>query len=385
LRSLEAIQTCAFSDAAVLVSGETGTGKELAARAIHYLGSRRDYPFIPVNCGAIPDHIAESELFGHVRGAFTDARETRQGLVAAAHGGTLFLDEIEAMSPRMQAVLLRFLQDQEYRPVGSNDVRKVDVRIIAATNVDLHDLVDCGQFRKDILYRLNLLSIVLPPLRQRGDDVVLLAETFIERLNRKYQGHAKYLDPDCTQNLEGYGWPGNVRELENLIHREFLMTSLRRIHIAPVGREALRIGTQKAGSSSGLPLTVQDACSPPSTERRQNDRRQSGPQNIEVGASSFCVEEMMAGDERIETYEDYKLARERMLARFEEKYLTTLMSRAAGNVSLAARLSGRDRSDLCKLLKKYGLDKSSFRSEANGFAQGSEPAPTVWLASTRLS
>src|SRR5258706_4658136 len=181
LEVLELTKRFSACDATVLVQGETGTGKELVARAIHYLGARRNFPFIPVNCGALPDSLVESELFGHARGAFTDARDARRGLIAEAQGGTLFLDEIEVLTPKAQVALLRFLQDLEYRPVGGAVVHDANVRIIAASNANLGTLQSDGHFRKDLLFRLNVLSVDLPPLRERQSDVVFLAEIFLKR------------------------------------------------------------------------------------------------------------------------------------------------------------------------------------------------------------
>lgn len=224
LRALQLIQKIASCDATVLIEGETGTGKELAARAIHYLGKRRDFPFIPVNCGALPDGLLENELYGHERGAFTDAKELYAGIIAQAQHGTLFLDEVECMSVRAQVVLLRFLQDHEYRPVGAKRVYHADVRIIAASNTDLQALARAGHFRQDLLFRLNVLSLRLPPLRERTGDATLLAEEFIRRFSRHYGQPMKYLHCDTVSFLNSHDWLGNIRELENLIHREFLFT-----------------------------------------------------------------------------------------------------------------------------------------------------------------
>src|SRR5262245_6323640 len=184
--ALRIIGRIATVDATVLIQGETGTGKELAARAVHYLSRRRDGPFIPVNCGALPDNLLESELFGHVRGAFTDAKQPNRGLVAQAEGGTLFLDEVEAMTPRAQVVLLRFLQDHKYRPVGGRLLSSGNVRVIASTNLDLEQLVQQNEFRRDLLFRLSILSVTMPPLRHREDDVLLLAEYFLRRFASQY-------------------------------------------------------------------------------------------------------------------------------------------------------------------------------------------------------
>lgn len=224
LRFLNATRRIASWDAPVLIQGETGSGKELAARAIHYLGTRRDYPFIAVNCGAIPDNLTENEFFGHERGAYTDAREAQPGLVAQADNGTLFLDEVESLSPKAQVALLRFLQDQEFKPLGGTQIEKVDVRLIAASNANLQRLVDENQFREDLMFRLNILDLVVPPLRERYGDVSMLAEHFLRKCCAKYKKPSKRIHPETSAWMEAYHWPGNVRELENLVHRGFLMS-----------------------------------------------------------------------------------------------------------------------------------------------------------------
>jgi len=312
LQTLSLIRRISASDATVLILGETGTGKELAARAIHYLGARRDAPFVPINCGAIPESLVESELFGHARGAFTDARETRPGVVAQAEGGTLFLDEIESTSPRTQVALLRFLQDHEYRPVGGSP-RGADLRIIAASNADLKTLAAQGAFRADFLFRLNLLSLELPPLRVRGDDVMLLAETFLRRFSAQYRKPPRRLDAEAVAYLRSHTWPGNVRELENLIHREILLDA--------------DLLTRAGGARPA-------ATAPPTPAPS-------------VGPAPL-------------TGKRFREARALAVAAFERAYLSELLTRASGNVSLAARLCGTERSRLGKLMKKYHLSRSFF-------------------------
>jgi DNA-binding NtrC family response regulator len=211
------------TSATVLVTGESGTGKELVARALHYGSHISAAPFVPVNCGGIPDSLLESELFGYVKGAFTGAAETRAGFFQTAHGGTLFLDEISNTSLAMQAKLLRVLQDKEFYMVGSKKAQKVNVRVVAATNVDLMQLVKKGLFREDLFYRLNIISIELPPLRDRGDDVVLLTTFFLSKYVRELNKAPMRFTPRAMKVLKGYGWPGNVRELQNLIHRLVIM------------------------------------------------------------------------------------------------------------------------------------------------------------------
>jgi transcriptional regulator with PAS, ATPase and Fis domain len=209
----------AANSATVLITGESGTGKELAARAIHEMSARREQSFVPVNCGAIPEDLLESELFGHVRGAFTGAVHARQGRFQLANGGTLFLDEIGEMSPKLQVKLLRVLQERQVEPVGSDHFLQVDVRVIAATHRDLRVAVREGRFREDLFYRLNVLPLELPSLREREGDIPLLIHYFL-RLHMRLKGRSGLIiDPAAMAILDRYGWPGNVRELENLIER----------------------------------------------------------------------------------------------------------------------------------------------------------------------
>ncbi len=219
-----AISKASSSSATVLITGESGTGKELAARAIHYGSIRSSAPFVPVNCGGIPEGLLESELFGHVKGSFTGATESRAGFFHAADGGTIFLDEISDMSLAMQVKLLRVLQDKEVCMVGSNRTRKVDVRILAATNKDLHGLVNKGLFREDLFYRLNVITIFIPPLRERGDDILLLANHFLTQFAAESGKPPPRFSDEAMQSIRGYNWPGNVRELENVIQRLVVMT-----------------------------------------------------------------------------------------------------------------------------------------------------------------
>jgi two-component system response regulator HydG len=219
-----AISKASSASATVLITGESGTGKELAARAIHYSSMRSSAPFVPVNCGGIPEGLLESELFGHVKGAFTGATESRAGFFHAADGGTIFLDEISDMSLAMQVKLLRVLQDKEVCMVGSNRTRKVDVRILAATNKNLQDLVKKYLFREDLFYRLNVITITIPPLRERGEDVLLLAHHFLTQFAAESGKAALEFSDEALQSLLSYNWPGNVRELENVIQRLVVMT-----------------------------------------------------------------------------------------------------------------------------------------------------------------
>ena len=309
LEALALIDRVAQFEVPVVIEGETGTGKELAARAIHYGSPRRDRPFVPVNCGAIPDALVENELFGHQRGAFTDARTPAPGLVEVAHRGTLFLDEVDGLSPRAQVALLRFLQDQTYRPLGSQTERQADVRIVAAANRRLEPLADAGLFRKDLLFRLRLIAIPLPPLRERRGDAALLAGWFVQGLNRRYGGLPKLVTSRMVAWLEAQPWPGNVRELENLVHRQFLLAQ---------------------GGELGPPPS---------------------------GRATSAFDELPAG--QVLTYRAAKAA---ALAEFDRTFLDTLMRTSGGNVSAAARLACKERRALGKLLRKYGVRPAQFRS-----------------------
>jgi two-component system response regulator HydG len=218
------VEKAAASNATVLITGESGTGKELVARAIHYAGSRAAAPFVPVNCGAVPEELLESELFGHVKGAFTGARETRAGFFQTADGGTIFLDEIGETNLSMQVKLLRVLQDKEIYMVGSRKPQKADVRVIAASNKDLLHLVNKGAFRDDLYYRLAVLTIEIPPLRERGEDILLLTNLFVNKYADELGKKAPRFSDKVIQVFREYNWPGNVRELENVVQRVVAMT-----------------------------------------------------------------------------------------------------------------------------------------------------------------
>jgi transcriptional regulator with GAF, ATPase, and Fis domain len=312
---LALLQKWATVDATVLLCGETGTGKELAARAVHYLSARRRGPFVPVNCGALPDSILEAELFGYVKGAFTDARRDSLGLVGLAQGGTLFLDEIDSLSARGQAAILHFVQDHSYRPLGGPRFEQCDVRLIAATNADLPAACAAGRFRQDLLYRLNLLTVRLPTLREREGDALLLARAFVTRFSGQYQVPLKLLDPESEQRLSsGLPWPGNVRELEHLVHRSFLLSrdDVVRLELPFARDAAIDIGA----------------------------RGEAGDR----GSSTTC----------------FAAAKALAIAEFERTYLSETLARAKGNLSLAARLAGKERSRFGRLVKKHGLRRTMF-------------------------
>lgn len=300
------IEKMALYEAPVLIEGETGTGKELAARAIHYGGARRDRPFVPVNCGALPDSLIESELFGHRRGAFTDARHDQQGLVALAHSGTLFLDEVDALSPKAQVTLLRFLQDQQYRPLGAPREEHADARVIAASNLSLETLVEQGRFRIDLLYRLKLMELVLPPLRERKGDIPLLSQHFLQLGSGRFGRPLRPLAPDTLGWFERYSWPGNIRELEHTVYHGLLLSEGATVVIAP-----------PPGLASARP-----------------------------GAPAPT----------------YRVAKEQAIADFEHAYLQRLIGESRGNVSVAARMAGTERRHLGRLLKKHRLTRTPTHS-----------------------
>jgi len=248
------IQTVAPQSSRVLITGESGTGKELVARAIHENSPRAQTPFITINCGAFPETLLESELFGYVKGAFTGANENRQGLFQAAHGGTLFMDEIGNMAQSMQVKLYRVLQEGKVRPVGSTEESDVDVRVIAATNKDLEKEIAEGRFREDLYYRLSVIPIHLPPLRERREDIPLLARSFLERFAKAMSKPVESIEPEAMRRLEAYDWPGNVRELENTIERAMALESSRSISVGVLSEKVTHFAQDQIhenGSSNG--------------------------------------------------------------------------------------------------------------------------------------
>ena len=305
IKAIEKISPLARSSAPVLILGETGTGKELFARALHYQGARHGKPFVPVNCGGVPDHLFENELFGHAKGAYTDAISQQSGLISEAQGGTLFLDEIDTLTPSSQVKLLRFLQDGEYRPLGSGRSVKSDVRVIAATNADLRVKVEKKVFRDDLYHRLNVLSLCVPSLRDRLGDIPLLARHFIERYSKQYGQKPVCLSSAALQKLLSYSWPGNVRELEAVVQR-------------------------------GVVLSSQSVLE---------------PEDIDV-ALPYPVEFPKA--------KSLRQAKSTAMGDFERNYLATLLEAHRGNISHAAKAAGKDRRTLQRLLRKYNIHRDSF-------------------------
>jgi DNA-binding NtrC family response regulator len=314
MRKLRAtVGQLATNDVSVLIQGESGTGKELVARALHERGARHSHRFVALNCGAIPESLIDSELFGHAKGAFTGATTDRAGVFVEADGGTLFLDEIGDMPLAVQARLLRVLQESEVRPVGATGVKKVDVRVIAASHVDLDAAVGEGRFRQDLYYRLAVVKLPVPPLRERLDDLPLLTAHFLRKHTRGDK--ATTMAPETLEVMAAYQWPGNVRELENA-----LLNVLALHHGDMIRPEALPF--HAAGKTTGtLPMPV------------------------------------VREEEELPLTE----AKRRAMTKYEHDYLVRVMERAKGSVSEAARLSGLDRTNFRRLLQRHGIDPGTFK------------------------
>ncbi|MCK9505252.1 MAG: sigma-54 dependent transcriptional regulator [Porticoccaceae bacterium] len=300
-RLLEQARLYAESDVNILITGESGTGKELLADMIHQHSARSDKPFVAINCSAIPQDLLESELFGHVKGAFTGAGQDRAGLFTTADGGTLLLDEIGDMPYALQAKLLRVLQEGVLRPVGGRQDMAVDIRIVSATHRDLTAAIDDKKFREDLFYRLNVVNLHLPPLRERLEDIPLLSSHFLDKISSRTGKPEKKLAPDALALLLGYHWPGNIRQLENVMERLFALTTGAIISAAQ---------TQQA-----LPAERASPICPLSEARKA----------------------------------------------FERDYLVQLLTATNGNMTQSAELAGRNRSDFHKLVKKHGLDPGRYR------------------------
>jgi two-component system response regulator GlrR len=301
------IPVIARCDATVLITGETGTGKELCARAIHYLSPRAKHAFIPINCGAIPADLAENELFGHERGAYTGAASPQAGLIEEANCGTLFLDEIDCLSTQTQVKLLRFLQDKEFRRLGSPRARRADVRIIAATNTDVEESVRQGRLRKDLYYRLHVLPLSLIPLRERADDIPLLAAHFLGVYAGALSKRVADISPSAMSRLMLYQWPGNVRELEHVIERAVIMCG-------------------------GESLTEKDITLSDSRE-----------------ATSHC---------------SFQEGKARAVSQFERSYIKGLLIAYRGNITRAAKAANKNRRAFWELIRKHRIDVSRFKPGA---------------------
>jgi DNA-binding NtrC family response regulator len=301
LKVVEKMPLIAKSGAPVVITGETGTGKELSARAIHHLSTRRDFPFIPVDCGILPEHLVENELFGHAKGAFTDAHTDQLGLIALANKGTLFLDEVDALPLITQAKLLRFLQERTFKPLGSERFVQVDINVIAATNRDLERCVAEKEFRSDLYYRLNVFRLRLPALRERASDIGLLARHFLSNLSE--EGQRKVLSSGALRKLESHDWPGNVRELFNVIQQAVAYSTSSRITAGDI----LLPGAQDSADS---------------------------------GAQSF------------------REVKARTVEAFERSFIEELLRKNSGNVSRAAKEAQKDRRTFGRLIKKYKIERN---------------------------
>jgi transcriptional regulator with PAS, ATPase and Fis domain len=311
----ELVKKAARSEANILVLGESGTGKELIARAIHANSPRAGQPFVPVDCASLPEHLLESELFGHEKGAFTGAVRSKPGLMETAHRGTLFLDEIAELPAPLQVKLLRVLQERQIRRVGGTSLVDVDVRVVSATNRDLRDAIAKGQFREELYYRINVIAIQLPSLRERAGDVRLLAHAFLKQFG---QGRVTAMEDAAAQALERYAWPGNVRELQNVIERACVL-------------------------ADGPTVTVKDL---PDHVLHSAPRPAAPPSDVSAAVAGVPSS---GGDLTL------KDAKERWLQVLEVAYLRDLLARHDGNVSSAAKAAGIDRKTFHRLINKYDL------------------------------
>ncbi|MEN0111212.1 MAG: sigma-54 dependent transcriptional regulator [Planctomycetota bacterium] len=314
----------ASSRASVLLLGETGTGKELIAHALHKLGERRHRPFVRVNCGALSESLLESELFGHVRGAFTGAIDNRTGRFEAAHSGTVFLDEINSTTPHLQVKLLRVLQEREFERVGDTQTIRVDTRVVAASNRDLSEEAAEGRFREDLYYRLNVVPIWLPPLRQRREDIPALVKHFLNAYNEENDRYVTHIDDRAMEALQGYAWPGNVRELQNYVERAVVMAE---------GDEL---------TLDLLPAEVRGDASPSVGGLRRMDFESLAVQLVEEGLAH-------ADDGATDLHS-------RVVDRVEREVIAQVLSRCDGVQIKAAQRLGINRNTLHKKIKDHGLD-----------------------------
>ncbi len=336
-RCYEQLAMAAQSDANVLIIGETGTGKELFARAIHKNSSRKNKPFIVVDCGSIAPSLAESELFGHVKGSFTGADKSKAGLIRLAHTGTLFLDEVGELPLSIQKTFLRVLQEHRFRPVGSEKELESRFRVVAATNKDLEAACEKNTFRPELLFRLKGIVITLPPLRKRGDDIRLIAENYLKRLARRYDTKAKDISQEVWEILMAYNWPGNIRELINTLDRAFVAA-----HNLPVI----------------LPVHL------PENIRIWALRNKVVANNTPQGIYRFASP---GQEESILPFRQY---REKILSHAEKEYLVRLMAHSGGNIQDACRISGLGRTRLYNLLKKHGIKRKSTPSLRYSYDSG---------------
>ena len=323
---LGVVRKVVASDSSLLVLGETGVGKERLARAVHAEGPRRSGPFLAVNCSALSETLLESEIFGHEEGAFTGATRARRGLFELAHRGTIFLDEVGDMAPSVQAKLLRVVQDREILPVGGEEPVRVDVRIMAATNRDLAQEVARGRFRSDLYYRLCVVALTIPPLRERREDIPALLESYVEHFRARLGSQVQSISPDALDALIRYDWPGNVRELINVVERAVLLGSGPRIERSDLPPQIANSGERVAAPSS-------------------------------VGSEPFSP---------TAPFPTWAAARAAVLESAERNYLERLLERTAGRVAAAARLADLDPRSLYEKLRRHGLRKEAYRSDDEG-------------------
>ena len=345
------IETIADSTATVMINGESGTGKELVAQALHHQSSRSDANFVPLNCAAIPKELMESELFGHRKGAFTGALADRVGRFELAHGGTLFLDEIGDLSLDMQVKLLRVLQERMVDPVGSSRAVEVDVRVIAATHRDLELEISEGRFREDLYYRLNVLPVTTPPLRERGDDIALLLKHYAEKFAHK--GTPIAFSPEFLSALKSYEWPGNVRELSNLVHRfstlfagQYLTLASIPVSMLPKGLQKLQL--ERAGEEPA----------PPSADVLQMfalDEPGTVPDSIAKSDEPNHVEDIIMLAQGGPVLPPEGMSLKEKMAQIERAFIEQALDRSAGNVSKTARLLNLQRTTLIEKIDKYRL------------------------------
>jgi two-component system response regulator HydG len=351
------IDGVATTNSTILVLGESGTGKELVARAIHDRSRRANKPMVTVNCAAIPKELVESELFGHTRGAFTTAVAARAGLFEGANGGTLFLDEIGDLPLSAQVKLLRTLQSGEVKPVGSDTVKNVDVRVVAATNVDLKAAIAAGTFRQDLFYRLNVIAVRLPSLRERGDDILLLAHHFIQKHAKLAGRPATHLSHEAAVLLQRYDWPGNVRELEHAIEHAVVLSEGEVILPRSLPAEVQHLDNGHAVASPPPPAVTSGATTRTAMTTTDGD-------GFDPPSSAFLAP---AGATAPKTMDElvgmlglaamgYPDAKKRVLAEFNDAYVGALLRSTTGNMSEAARRSGLDRSNFRRLVRTTSVD-----------------------------
>lgn len=333
-------------DATVLILGESGTGKELVARAIYHYGSRKDKPFLAINCAALPETLLESELFGHEKGAFTGADQRRIGKFEQVSGGTIFLDEIGDMSPATQAKALRLLQQQQFERVGGNTTIQTDVRIIAATNCDLAKLVEEGKFRRDLFYRLNGFTLTLPPLRERRDDVTLLAEHFLKRFNRELHKSVRSITVEALEMLRRHNWPGNVRELESAVRYAL-------VHTSGTVLTADSLPESCRSKPPVDPSTADDQ--PPEESELAAARLAGGSDNANIALDLEALTRRLLDDESTNVYREIG-------NRVDQVVLETVLNHVNGNQLLAAEYLGISRMTLRNKLRALGLPTDRYRS-----------------------